>query len=718
MRSIACAERHPYLTVATISGLFGAIAFVYIYGVQVLDGTYVDWIRNATGDFTQSYYGWRFYRASAWHFPPGLMDSVAYPSLTSIIYIDSVPLFNFIFKVLSPLLPETFQFFGIWGLTCFVLNTSLGSCCVYRLTGRQVYAIVTAPLFALCPFAIQRLYTHTALAANWVILAAMLLAMCQAHQGHGPRQALSWAAVFALAVGVNIYYLPIVGVVMVSYTIYRCARERGAWPLASVFTVSLAGTFVAFWFFGGLYHLSGAAGSTDTVYGYLSANLLSLINPMQTNAYLTGWSVLLPSHGLATPGQYEGYAYLGAGLIALIALAVAMALVRARSVLAWLRRHALGAGLVLGSALVLAVLSWGTLVSVGRHEVLEIPYPSLVLKFFSVFRSSGRFMWGVWDIVAIASLAALPRLAAARSEAAPDSDGAPAPRVGLPPAAARVATVAPVLLVLVCLPVQGYDLKEFVQDRQALFLERQEAYEPLVSVDGVRGLLAGKSHLVLMEEGSSILNQEFYDLGEAVLQSGATINDFYYSRRDSTAIEEAKRHYRDELDSGAPRADTLYVFTTFADAARYQDSLHLYYLNGFVFGRTDVAEGFDELGPIREVASAEVPAGEGDDLAATDADAAFGAVRSVGLAQLLGEGATTGTGLGVEVEGDAANGAMLTSRSIANDGKGGRGGALTLLHNSSSWLMTGTIPSGELASARLALGTGVAYVHVYELGAG
>ena len=32
--------------------------------------------------------------------------------------------------------------------------------------------------------------------------------------------------------------------------------------------------------------------------------------------------------------------------------------------------------------------------------------------------------------------------------------------------------------------------------------------------------------------------------------------------------------------------------------------------------------------------------------------------------------------------------------------------------------MTGTIPSGELASARLALGTGVAYVHVYELGAG
>ena len=106
------AERCPYLTVALFSGVIGACIFILIYGMQVLDVTYVDWIRNTAGDFAQSYYGWSFYRASAWHFPPGLMDSVAYPGLTSIIYIDSVPLFNFIFKVMSPLLPDTFQFFG------------------------------------------------------------------------------------------------------------------------------------------------------------------------------------------------------------------------------------------------------------------------------------------------------------------------------------------------------------------------------------------------------------------------------------------------------------------------------------------------------------------------------------------------------------------------------------------------------------------------------
>ena len=46
--------------------------------------------------FAQSYYGWKFYRASAWHWPIGLMDGVADPSLTPIMYIDSVPLLMYL----------------------------------------------------------------------------------------------------------------------------------------------------------------------------------------------------------------------------------------------------------------------------------------------------------------------------------------------------------------------------------------------------------------------------------------------------------------------------------------------------------------------------------------------------------------------------------------------------------------------------------------------
>ena len=69
------------LNVCMLSAVFGAIIFIAIYGISILDITNVDWIRNAGGDLTQSYYGWRFFRASEWHWPLGLMENIAYPEL-------------------------------------------------------------------------------------------------------------------------------------------------------------------------------------------------------------------------------------------------------------------------------------------------------------------------------------------------------------------------------------------------------------------------------------------------------------------------------------------------------------------------------------------------------------------------------------------------------------------------------------------------------------
>lgn len=53
--------------VSLIGGILGAVIFIAIYGFYILNGSYTDWILNAGGDLAQSYYGWRFFRASAWH---------------------------------------------------------------------------------------------------------------------------------------------------------------------------------------------------------------------------------------------------------------------------------------------------------------------------------------------------------------------------------------------------------------------------------------------------------------------------------------------------------------------------------------------------------------------------------------------------------------------------------------------------------------------------
>lgn len=673
--------RHPYLTVAIFSGVIGACIFILIYGVQVLDGTYVDWIRNATGDFSQSYYGWSFYRASAWHFPPGLMDSVAYPSLTSIIYIDSVPLFNFIFKVLSPLLPETFQFFGIWGLVCFVLNAALGSCCVYRLTRSPLYSTACSPLFALCTFAMQRLYTHTALAANWVILAGILLVLMTFDKSDRRRYMLLWAALFAVGVSVNIYYLPILGIIMVFFCIYRCVTLRSGMPVLSVFASSLLGVVVAFWFFGGFYHLSSNSGATASSIGSLSANLNTLFNPMDTGLYLTGFKGLLPSRGLARFGQYEGYAYLGAGLIAALVFVAVRVLGRFGDMRRWLAQRRLAACLVLLCVLSLAIASWGTLVSVGSHSLLVIPYPAPILSLFRVFRSMGRFAWGIWDIVAILVLVGLFRLVTRRRA---------------------------MLLLMVILVLQLVDMDGMIANRQSLYVQRQSEYVPLVNIDGVKDLLSGKSHLLIFEGaeyGGRVLDQIHYDLGEAVLEGGATINDFYYSRRDDASIDGATAEAQAELEEGRPRADTLYCFLGFGEASKYQDVLHLYYESGFVFGSSTPIDGEEELGHI-ELASARQL-----ELPVVNHVSLSGYIEGDAIDWVVGEG----HGYGIETRGLAVNDAGITDAVVSVRGsRDGGFGFMNIIQG--DWgLSVGLVSQVDAGTAEISLG-GTGSLAIYRIG--
>ncbi len=101
-------------------GLIGAVIFIICYGFAVLDVTNDGWLLKG-GDLMQHYVGWKAYRQSPWQFPIGMTEGLIYPDETCVIYTDSIPLFAIFFKLLSPLLPETFQYFGLWGIMSFIL---------------------------------------------------------------------------------------------------------------------------------------------------------------------------------------------------------------------------------------------------------------------------------------------------------------------------------------------------------------------------------------------------------------------------------------------------------------------------------------------------------------------------------------------------------------------------------------------------------------------
>lgn len=107
--------RKEKIHIEIVTGILGMLVFVMIYGIKVCNPVYTAFI-SLGGDIQQHYLGWCYYRNSGWHFPIGLMDGVIESELISIIYTDSIPLLAVPFKIISPLLPEQFQYFGLWGL--------------------------------------------------------------------------------------------------------------------------------------------------------------------------------------------------------------------------------------------------------------------------------------------------------------------------------------------------------------------------------------------------------------------------------------------------------------------------------------------------------------------------------------------------------------------------------------------------------------------------
>ena len=115
-------KKTNFFTMPIISAVMGIILFCLIYGIRIIDPTYTEWIISKSGDLVQHYLGWAYYRNSPWTFPLGLIEGLTMPDKVSCIYTDSIPLFAVFFKILSPILPESFQYAGIWGVFSFAMQ--------------------------------------------------------------------------------------------------------------------------------------------------------------------------------------------------------------------------------------------------------------------------------------------------------------------------------------------------------------------------------------------------------------------------------------------------------------------------------------------------------------------------------------------------------------------------------------------------------------------
>lgn len=373
-------QYHAHPSASFFAGcLIGGLVFVCIYGIRVLDVTNDAWLLDSSQceklwDLTQHYLGWVYYRKSPWHFPFGLLDGL-YLESVSILYTDSIPLFAMFFKLLSPILPETFQYFGIFGLLCYVLMGGFGVLLLRRMTPHALPQWIGGTFFVLSPCLLKRTFYHTALSAHFLILAAFclwayreeILAKTQNTPkknvpGTAPakasaavrgrffprlRHTLSWCAICAASFLTNPYLTPMVFGVLACSLLHEWFLKYGfgdwhAWFKLQNwrdFFVSLllpaAATLLAGYLCGAFY---GNVSASSNGLSELSYNLLQLFNPanylLDIQDFIYTWetqnySAFLPALPSFSEWQEEGFSYLGLGVILMLVLAGGLSAIRA-----------------------------------------------------------------------------------------------------------------------------------------------------------------------------------------------------------------------------------------------------------------------------------------------------------------------------------------------------------------------------------------------------
>lgn len=341
------------------------------------------------GDWAQHTLGWLFFRREPLLLPLGSLPSFLYPVGTTLGYMDSIPWVALLLRPFSGLLPEGFQYLGLWIVLCSAALAFVGARVCAWSTPHWEQQALCGVLIAAAPTLIERLI-HPALCAHVYLVAAIALYFVDAQTPRAAKRVLLMAlALLTLSTATHPYLACMVLLLIIALPWYKRVQlgAKAAWLLALGLPLWLALELALFGY------LDGATQTATRGFGAYSANLNTFINSMGLSRFFAA----LPQATL----QYEGYCYLGAGSFAICAAAcVALALPSARA------KVLTGAGIVrcawpVAASLAMAMFALASPVRWGTKELLRIDLYEHVAWLAQTFRASGRFIWPLYYLLTL-----------------------------------------------------------------------------------------------------------------------------------------------------------------------------------------------------------------------------------------------------------------------------------------------------------------------------
>jgi hypothetical protein len=320
-----------------------------------------------------------YYVQSPWHLPLFYVSALGAPAGVNVIFTDFVPIVPLIGKLIHSITGAVVNLYGAYFFLCFILPGVMMTLVLIAAKIRYALAAILGAVFAdTAPVLLWR-WGHVSLTAQFLLIGALALYLFSVQKRAWRGPSVAWIAFLILAYLTNIYLFAMLGTVWLCTVIQR--RLDGLSKTQEVFataalTVAVMLTVIAL---GGQFS-PGSPLPFSPEYGNFSMNLLSPFAPQQSG--------LLPGLGGvidATGGQYEGFNYLGLGLL------LASLLVLPFEV-SWFRRN-LNRHVALFVAFVaLTAFAISNRAFAGHWLLFELPMPH-IHRVLGIFRSSGRFFW-------------------------------------------------------------------------------------------------------------------------------------------------------------------------------------------------------------------------------------------------------------------------------------------------------------------------------------
>lgn len=335
---------------------------LYLYPLSFLQGRghYFD-----VGDASQHLSGWLSYYSDKWHYPLLYTNLINYPEGVSIAFLDSIPLVAVLFKIIKILLPEHFHYFGLWHAVAY-LSQGIASVILVRAAGfKSFFASLVAIIFGLSSPVLLFRIAHTALMTQSLILFSLAnyFYFVNGKQTFSKASNIQIAILFCSFL-IHPYFFALNFVFLLTIFCIAFQKDKNFFPIIrkTIFLTLLMG--MIFFAFG--YN----AKNTQTFgFGFFSLNLLA--------PFL--------SHD-ATGGQYEGYNYLGLGIISLLLVNI---IFNRKIIFQQIKKHCI----LIIFFIFLTLFAISNKIYLGDFKIFEYDLPNILTPITNTFRASGRFFW-------------------------------------------------------------------------------------------------------------------------------------------------------------------------------------------------------------------------------------------------------------------------------------------------------------------------------------